>query len=77
MRDAAVDGAAAVIVADAETAARLSGGTAAPRVAAMGVVGGRYVSNRAADDRPGMLSMDEASRAFALAYERAVRPRRH
>jgi acetyl-CoA acyltransferase len=68
---AAVDGAAAVIVADAETAARLSGGTHAPRVAAMGVVGGRYVSNRAADDRPGMLSMDEASRAFTLAYERA------
>jgi acetyl-CoA acyltransferase len=35
------------------------------------VVGGCYVSNRAADDRPGMLSMDEANRAFALAYERA------
>jgi acetyl-CoA acetyltransferase len=37
----------------------------------MGFVGGRYVSNRVVDDRPGMLSMDEAGRAFAIAYERA------
>jgi acetyl-CoA acetyltransferase len=38
----------------------------------MGLVGGRYVSNRTVDDRPGMLSMDEAARAFATAYERAA-----
>ena len=68
---AAVDGAAAVIVTDAETAAKLSSGRQSPQVVAMGVVGGRYVSNRVEDDRPGMLSMDEASRAFGLAYERS------
>jgi acetyl-CoA acyltransferase len=67
---AAVDGAAAVLVADRETSARIGDGRH-PRVAAMGLVGGRYVSNRAVDDRPGMLSMDEAGRAFAKAYERA------
>jgi acetyl-CoA acetyltransferase len=37
----------------------------------MGVVGARYVSNRVVDERPGMLSMDEAPRSFGLAYERA------
>ncbi|MCW2496848.1 thiolase family protein [Jatrophihabitans sp.] len=67
---AAVDGAAAVLIADAETAARIGSGRH-PRIAAMGVVGGQYRSNRLPDDRPGMLSMDEAGRAFALAYERA------
>jgi acetyl-CoA acyltransferase len=67
---AAVDGAAAVLVADRETAARIGAGHH-PRVAGMGLVGARYVSNRVPDDRPGMLSMDEAGRAFAKAYERA------
>jgi len=67
---AAVDGAAAVLVADSETARQLGGGRH-PRVAGMGVVGGQYISNRVDDSRPGMLSMDEAGRAFALAYERA------
>lgn len=67
---AAVDGAAAVLIADRETAARMGNGRH-PRIAAMGLVGGRYVSNRVADERPGMLSMDEASRAFHIAYERA------
>lgn len=67
---AAVDGAAAVLVADAETA-RLLSERPHPRVAGMGVVGGRYISNRVEDTRPGMLSMDEANRAFTLAYERA------
>jgi acetyl-CoA acyltransferase len=67
---AAIDGAAAVLIADAETAARIGSGKH-PKLASMGVVGGRYVSNRQPDGRPGMLSMDEASRAFAIAYERA------
>jgi acetyl-CoA acetyltransferase len=67
---AAVDGAAAVLVADAATARQLRSGRH-PSVAGMGVVGGRYISNRVEDPRPGMLSMDEAARAFALAYERA------
>jgi acetyl-CoA acetyltransferase len=67
---AAVDGAAAVLVADRATAARIGSGHH-PRLAGMGVVGARYMSNRLPDDRPGMLSMDEASRAFAIAYERA------
>lgn len=67
---AAVDGAAAVLVANEETARRIGAGRH-PRVAGMGVVGGRYISNRVDDLRPGMLSMDEAGRAFALAYERA------
>jgi acetyl-CoA acyltransferase len=65
---AAVDGAAAVLIAGpgAVTDHRKN-----PLVRSMGVVGGRYVSNRAVDDRPGMLSMDEAQRAFGRAYERA------
>jgi acetyl-CoA acyltransferase len=67
---AAVDGAAAVIVANAEVADRLGTGHH-PRVAAMGLTGARYVSNRAMDERPGMLSMDEAARSFGLVYERA------
>jgi acetyl-CoA acetyltransferase len=67
---AAIDGAAAVLVADAETAARLGSGHH-PKVASFGMVGARYISNRVPDERPGMLSMDEASRAFAIAYERA------
>jgi acetyl-CoA acyltransferase len=67
---AAVDGAAAVLVCDRETAAGLRDGRH-PRVAGLGLVGGRYQSNRVADERPGMLSMNEAGRAFALAYERA------
>lgn len=67
---AAVDGAAAVLVADARTAERL--GRRQARVLSMGLVGSRYVSNRVEDDRPGMLSMDEASRAFGVAYERAA-----
>jgi acetyl-CoA acyltransferase len=67
---AAVDGAAAVLVSDGDFARRLGNGKH-PYVAGMGVVGGRYVSNRVPDPRPGMLSMDEADRAFALAYERA------
>ena len=67
---AAVDGAAAVLVADEQTAARLRDGRH-PKVLSMGVVSARYVSNRVEDDRPGMLSMDEAARAFSIAYERA------
>lgn len=67
---AAVDGAAAVLVADGPTAARIASGRH-PRVAGMGLVGARYISNRAEDDRPGMLSMDEAPRAFAKAYAAA------
>lgn len=67
---AAVDGAAAVLIANEEVARGLGWGHH-PRVAAMGFVGARYVSNRVADERPGMLSMDEAERSFALAYERA------
>jgi acetyl-CoA acyltransferase len=67
---AAVDGAAAVLVADREFAARY-GARRHPRVRSMALVGGRYVSNRVVDDRPGMLSMDEAGRAFAQAYEKA------
>jgi acetyl-CoA acetyltransferase len=64
---AAVDGAAAVIVANRRTAVRRKRN---PLVKSMGVVGGRYISNRAVDERPGMLSMDEAGRAFEQAYER-------
>lgn len=67
---AAVDGAAAVLVANGEVA-RQTGSGRHPRVAGMGVVGGRYISNRVEDPRPGMLSMDEAERAFSVAYERA------
>lgn len=65
---AAVDGAAAVLIAGPKFAnnQRLN-----PLVRSMGVVGGRYISNREVDDRPGMLSMDEAQRAFSQAYERA------
>jgi acetyl-CoA acetyltransferase len=58
------------MVADKETALRIASGRH-PMVAGMGLVGARYVSNRAVDDPPGMLSMDEARRSFALAYERA------
>jgi acetyl-CoA acyltransferase len=67
---AAIDGAAAVLIANAEVAARLADGRH-PKIAGLGVVGGRYLSNRAPDERPGMLSMDEAPRAFARAYEHA------
>ncbi|HEY3751392.1 MAG TPA: thiolase family protein [Pseudonocardiaceae bacterium] len=67
---AAVDGAAAVLIAAPEVAARIGGGRH-PKVAAMGVVGARYISNRVADERPGMLSMDEAARSFGIAYEKA------
>jgi acetyl-CoA acetyltransferase len=67
---AAIDGAAAVLVADAETASRIASGRH-PRVAGMGLVGARYVSNRVIDERPGMLSMDEAGRSFSRAYELA------
>lgn len=67
---AAVDGAAAVLVADRATAARIGSGRH-PLIAGMGLVGARYVSNRTQDERPGMLSMDEAARSFAIAYERA------
>lgn len=65
---AAVDGAAAVLIGTGEVSSRLRSN---PVVRAMGLVGGRYISNRAVDDRPGMLSMDEAARAFAKAYEKA------
>jgi acetyl-CoA acyltransferase len=65
---AAVDGAAAVLIARPGI---VTGDRKQPLVRAMGVVGGRYVSNRVVDDRPGMLSMDEAQRAFGRAYERA------
>lgn len=65
---AAVDGAAAVIVATRGTEV---GRNRNPLVRSMGLVGGRYVSNRTMDDRPGMLSMDEAGRAFQRAYESA------
>jgi acetyl-CoA acetyltransferase len=67
---AAVDGAAAVLLASEEVARRLGNGRH-PAFAGLGVVGGRYLSNREPDVRPGMLSMDEAPRAFSLAYERA------
>jgi acetyl-CoA acetyltransferase len=67
---AAVDGAAAVLIADREMSATIGGGRH-PRIAGMGLVGARYISNRAVDERPGMLSMDEAGRSFAKAYERA------
>lgn len=67
---AAIDGAAAVVLASGDVAARLADGNH-PKIAGMGVVGGRYLSNREADTRPGMLSMDEAPRAFARAYEAA------
>ncbi|HVW45281.1 MAG TPA: thiolase family protein [Amycolatopsis sp.] len=67
---AAVDGASAVLIADRETSARIGAGRH-PRVAGMGVVGARYISNRVTDERPGMLSMDEAGRSFAKAYEKA------
>jgi acetyl-CoA acyltransferase len=67
---AAVDGAAAVLLASEEVAARLGNGRH-PKVAGIGLVGGRYLSNREPDERPGMLSMDEAQRAFSRAYERA------
>jgi acetyl-CoA acetyltransferase len=67
---AAVDGAAAVLLASSEVAAKLGNGRH-PKIAGLGVVGGRYLSNREPDTRPGMLSMDEAPRAFALAYQRA------
>jgi acetyl-CoA acyltransferase len=66
---AAVDGAAAVVIARPGFEVRRAKN---PLVRAMGFVGGRYVSNRVKDDRPGMLSMDEAGRAFSLAYERAA-----
>lgn len=67
---AAVDGAAAVLVADRATASKIGIGRH-PRVAGMGLVGARYVSNRADDDRPGMLSMNDAARAFQKAFDRA------
>jgi acetyl-CoA acyltransferase len=67
---AAIDGAAAVLVADKETAGRIASGRH-PLVAGMGLVSARYVSNRAQDERPGMLSMDEAARSFSKAYELA------
>jgi acetyl-CoA acyltransferase len=65
---AAVDGAAAILVGTNEVDSRLGSN---PAVGSMGLVGGRYISNRVVDDRPGMLSMDEAARAFAKAYEKA------
>jgi acetyl-CoA acyltransferase len=68
---AAVDGAAAVLVANDEVAARVHDASD-PRVEAMCLVGGRYLSNRVPDERPGMLSMDEAGRAFAGVYEKAA-----
>lgn len=67
---AAVDGAAAVLLASDDMAKRLADDRH-PNLAGIGVVGGRYLSNREPDTRPGMLSMDEAPRAFSLAYERA------
>ena len=67
---AAVDGAAAVLVCDAELAAGIGNGRH-PKVAGIGYVSGRYISNRVEDPRPGMLALNESSRAFALAYERA------
>lgn len=67
---AAVDGAAAAIVCTLPTAKEL-GLLTVPWIRSMVLVGGRYLSNRAVDTRPGMLSMDEAPRAFATAYERA------
>lgn len=67
---AAVDGAAAVIVCTAKTAARYAPGNH-PKLAAFSLVGARYIPNGRVDDRPGMLSMDEAPRAFAQAFERA------
>lgn len=68
---AAVDGAAAAIVCSRAAATRL--GIVAPvRVAGIGLAGSRYRSNREADTRPGMLSMNEAPDAFARAYERAA-----
>jgi len=65
---AAVDGASAVVISKAgyEVSRKIN-----PQVRSMGFVGGRYISNRAVDDRPGMLSQDEAGRAFKIAYERA------
>lgn len=67
---AAVDGSAAVIVCEADIATRIAGNSV-PTVAGLGFVGGQYISNRSEDLRPGMLSMDEAPRAFKLAYESA------
>jgi acetyl-CoA acyltransferase len=67
---AAVDGAAALLVCDAELAAGIGSGRH-PQVAGLGFVSGRYISNRVEDTRPGMLALNESGRAFALAYERA------
>jgi acetyl-CoA acyltransferase len=67
---AAVDGAAALLVCTAQTAAQLIGGTH-PRLAAMGLSGSRYVPNGEEDKLPGMISMNEAPAAFASAYARA------
>ena len=67
---AAVDGAAAVLVCDAELAAGIGNGRH-PHVAGIGFVSGGYISNRVEDTRPGMLALNESSRAFSLAYERA------
>jgi acetyl-CoA acyltransferase len=68
---AAVDGAAAVLVCDAELAEGAGSGSH-PKVAGIGYVSGQYISNRVEDPRPGMLALNESSRAFALAYERAA-----
>jgi acetyl-CoA acetyltransferase len=64
---AAVDGAAAVLVSNGKVPVRRSKN---PKLRSMELVGGQYISNRAVDNRPGMLSMDEAARAFKRVYER-------
>jgi acetyl-CoA acetyltransferase len=67
---AAVDGAAAAIVCTRQTARRYATGPL-PKVAAMSLTGAGYVPPAEVDTLPGMLSMNEAPRAFAAAYERA------
>lgn len=67
---AAVDGSAALLLCTAETARRYVGGSH-PKVAAVSLKGGSYVRNDDVGSIPGMISMDEAPRAFADAYERA------
>lgn len=67
---AAVDGAAAAIVCSSRFAERKNL-TSPVRVAGIGLAGSPYISNRKDDDRPGMLSMNDAPAAFARAYEQA------
>lgn len=67
---AAVDGAAAVIVCRRELAPTLGDGRPTPGFAAVSLVGAPHRNSSQLDSLPGMLSMDEAPRAFAAAYER-------